>query len=341
MIKKAKAVIFLLLLSFLFFLNTSAYGINIPVGAAAPDFFLKSLDGEFVTLEDYKGSILVFLYWNPEQERSLLAVDDWLDLFGKYREKGVGFISIIPEPENYEDVRKMVEEKKIGFPVMIDKGRKVFGSYEVRVYPSTVFISRDGKIAHDLPGHPLTYKSKTEGYLMYMLGEIGEEGLKDMLSPSNKAVDEALAAAEKKYNMALRYLESGLVELAVHSVKSSIEAKPDLIKSHILLGFLFIDMKEADDAVGAFKEALELNPDSHDAKTGLGGALILKGDIDGAIELLKEAARLNPYPQKAYYELGKAYELKGEKDKAAEMYRKVFEKAKGRNILPSKVFKCR
>ncbi len=341
MMKRAKTIMLILFLSSLFIFNTSSLTISMPVGSPAHDFFLGSLDGEFVTMEDFKGKVFVFLYWNPGLDRSMLAVEDWKELSRKYKDKGMAFISIIPEPENKNDLRKMLADKEVDFPVFIDKGRKLYGSYEIRVYPSTVYIDKGGKIAYDIPGHPLIYKSRAEGYLMYMLGEIDENGLNEMISPTNKPVDEELARAGKKYSMALRYLETGLTDLAVLSAKSSIEAMPDLIKSHILLGFLYIDKREADEAIVAFKGALELDPASHDAKTGMGVALKMNGDIDGAIEVLTEAAKMNPYPQKAYYELGKAYELKGDKDKAAEMYSKVYEKAKGNNLLPSHVFECR
>jgi len=328
-----------LLLPFFFF-STPADAINLPVGSAAPDFTLASLDWDRVSLSEHKGEIVALLYWKPGQDRSVPAVGDWRDIYTAYEKKGVKFFSIIPEAGNYKDVKEMVKDDRINFPVLIDKSRKVFGSYEVRVYPSTVIINREGIITYDIPGHALTYKLAIEGYLRYMLGEINEEELKEMISPSKQAVDHEAVAAERNYSMAMKFADSRLTELAINAAKKALEHKADYTDAHILLGFLYLDEREAESALEQFKMALELAPSSHDAKTGLGAALKLKGDIEGAIEILTEAARLNPYPQKAYYELGKIFESNGEKDKAAKMYRKVFEKTRGNNLLPAHISRC-
>ncbi len=339
--KKRILIQFVVLLSFLFLFSTSGYGINVPVGEETPGFSLMSINGELVSLDEYRGKIVVVVYWKPGQKRSLIEMDDLYDLSGKYKKKGVEVISIIPEAEDYQNVRDIISDKKIDFPVLKDKDRKIFGSYEIRVYPSTVIVNREGRTAYVIPGHPLTYMLTTEGFLRYMLGEINEEELNEILSPTKKVVDKAAVIAERKYNLALNFAESGLMELAAMTAKGSLKAKDDFAKSHILLGFLYLEMDESDNAVMDFKKALELTPMSKDAMTGLGAALIRKDDINGAIEVLSKAVQLNPYPQRTYYELGKAYELKGEKEMAMKLYRKAFEKASKKNLLPSKIFKCK
>ncbi|MBI4825140.1 MAG: redoxin domain-containing protein [Nitrospirae bacterium] len=338
--KKAKPLILILLLSFLL-LNTPAYAINIAVGEEAPDFILKSLTGEFVSLNEYRGKIVVLVYWNPEQKRSFLALKDGQYLFSNYKQKGVQVLSIIPESEDYTDARKILADNGIEFPVLIDKDRKVFGIYEVRVYPSTLIINKDGKVAYNIPGHSLSYKFTTEGYLKFMLGEIREEGLSDMLNPLKEGIDESAVAAERNYNLALNFAEAGLIDLAISTAKKSLDAKPDFLKSNILIGFLSLRTNDADSAVQEFNKALEIDPLSHDAKTGLGEALIVKGDLDKAIKILSDTTQGSPNPQRTSYELGKAYELKGEQDRAIEMYRKAFEEANKGNVLPRRVVGCK
>ncbi len=180
-----------------------------------------------------------------------------------------------------------------------------------------------------------------KAHIKKALGEISASELNDILSPHNKAVDKTLLDALRRYNLAIKFTENGMIELATNSVKKSIEVKPDLLKSHVLLGFLYLEQEEPDNALATFNRALELDSHSNDAKTGLGGALIMKGNIDKAIEILKDAAVSNPYAQMTYYELGKAYELKGEKDKSIEMYKKAIEKIIHKQILPSSISKCK
>ena len=333
----------MILVFFLLFLLVGpvayADAIGIPTGSAAPDFTLNTLDGKSVSLGTYNGKTVLLIYWRPDHDRSVLALQDEKDIFKRYKGKGVQVISLISGDENKDEVQKIVKGNEIDFPVLIDADRQVYSSYGIRVYPTTIII-KDGKIAYDISGHALDYKIMLEGNLQFILGEINEAKLKDMLFPQREEQDKSLLDAERRYNLALKFTEDRLFDQAIATAKKSIEAKPDIAKSHILLGFLLLETKEADKALDEFNKALEINPASDDAKTGLGSALILKGDVDKAIEVLTAASVANPHPQMTYFELGKAYELKGEKDKAIEMYRKAMEKIIKKKILPSSISKC-
>lgn len=320
-------------------LSPFTYAIGIPVGGIAPDFTLKSLDGKAVSLKEYKGTILVLVYWETGQARSLMAIEDGKDIFKKYKAKGVQVIGIIAEADKTEEVRGIIREHQIDFPVLLDPERQVYGDYGIRVYPSTVVIDKEGRLAYDLPGHAPIYKTALEADLQYMLGEIDQKKLKELLSPYKEIKDEAAFEAERRYNLALSFTETRLFDKAIEAAKKSIEAKADIAKSHILLGFLYLNAKEADKAIAQFNKAIELEPLSHDAITGIGGALILKGELDRAIEMLNKAAVANPYPQMTYYELGRAYELKGDKDNALTMYKKAIEQIINKQILPTSLFR--
>ncbi len=317
-----------------------ADAIGIPTGSVAPDFTLNTIDGKPVSLNTYKGKIVVLVYWRPDQDRSVLSLQDNKDIFKTYKGKGVQVISLVSDSENRDEVQKIVKDNEIEFPVLVDTDRKLYGDYGIRVYPTTIIINKEGKVAYDISGHALSYKITLEGTLKFILGEIDEAKLKDMLFPHREEQDKSLLEAERRYNLALKFTEERLFDQAIETSKKSIEAKPNIAKSHVLLGFLLLETKESDKAIDEFNKALEIDPASHDAKTGLGGALILKGDIDKALEVLSVALEANPYPQMTYYELGRAYEMKGEKDKALELYRKAIEKIIKKKILPSSISRC-
>jgi tetratricopeptide (TPR) repeat protein len=329
--------ILIILFSLLLLFNPSAHSITVQLGETAPDFTLNSLDGKAVSLNAYKGSIVILIYWRTEQERSLMALADGQDIFKRYIDKGMQVIGLTTEIDKQEELRNIVKERGIDFPVLLDADRQVFGDYEIRVYPSTVIIDRNSKLPYDLPGHSLTYKTILEAHLQYMLGEIDEKKLNDIISFRREIVDESAVMAERRYNLALKFTEAQLYEQAIEAAKKSIEVKSDVAKPRVLLGFLFLATKEGDKAFQEFSKAVEIDPLSNDAKTGIGAALILKGDIDRAIEVLNAAVIANPCPERTYYELGRAYELKGEKDKSIEMYKKAVEKVIKRQVMPSSI----
>jgi tetratricopeptide (TPR) repeat protein len=307
----------------------------------APDFTLNSLDDEVVSLSDFKGSIVVLVYWRTDQKRSLQAIIDLQGLHEKYKDKGVQVIGITAEAEQKESVIQIAGDNAVAFPILLDSEREVYGAFGVRVYPSTIIIDRHGKMAHGIPGHALSYKLKMDGRLQYMLGEISEEEFAGIMSPKKEVKDDALLKAQRRYNLALKFTGTRMYDQAVMMVKQAVTAKPDFVESYILLGFLSLEMNETEEAYDAFNKALEIDPESKDARTGLGSTLILKEDYDGAIEILTEAVSLNPYPERAYYELGRAYELKGDQLKSIEMYKKSLTKVIHKHILPSSITRCK
>jgi peroxiredoxin len=318
-------MIVIILLSLLLSQVLPAHAVSIHYGAEAPEFTLSSTDGEKVSLSEYKGDIVVLIYWDTEQDYSLEALDQCRDFFNAYKGKGVKFIGLIADTEDVPKARQIIKDYGIEFPVLIDVNRHVFSSYGISVYPTTIIIDRGGRYFNDIPGYAVTYETKLVGYLRHMLGEIDERELVELISLQRKVKAKSVSelSAERNYFLALKFAEEGLINHAITSAESSIESKPDMPRTHILLGFLFLEIKETELALQEFQRALELEPGSNDAKTGLGKAYILQDDIDGAIDALTAAVTANPNPQTAYYELGRAYELKGEKNKASEMYKKA------------------
>jgi len=330
------ALVFVLIM----LLTPVSYAINVPDGKPAPGFTLTSVNGKTVSLLDYKGKVTVFLYWRTDHDRSVLALKDCKEIVDTFKGKDVSIVSIIADGDSQDEVKKILSDNGIDFPVLVDRNRQVYSSYGIRVYPSTVIIDKQGVVSHSIPSHPLSYKKLIKAYIKNTLGEIDEAELNEALTYHVEKKDEATLEADRLYNLSLKFIKSGLHDEAVNSVNKSIEANPDMEKSWVLLGFLYLEIKKTDKAIEAFNRALELDPHSNDAKTGLGGAFVLKGDADSAIKILDQAAAANPYPQMTYYELGKAYELKGDKDKSIEMFKKAIDKIIKKQILPSSISKC-
>lgn len=327
------------LVVFLLF-SPASDAISIATGGAAPDFTLNSVEGKTLSLSNFKDQIVVIIYWRTEHKRSLLALKDARDVLKNFKGKEVKGISVIAGSDSQSKAQDILKDNGIDYPLLVDAERRLYNDYGIQVYPTTVIIDKEGILAHDLPSHPLTYKAILTGFLKKALGEIDEGELQEILSPHNEKEDKAMLEAHRLYNLAMKFTKSGMLDLAISTARKSVEAKPELAQSHILLGYLYLETMEADKAYEAFNKALELDYHSSDAKTGLGGALILMGKIDSAIEILDSATVANPYPQMTYYELGKAYELKGDMDKSTEMYKKAIEKIIHKQILPSSISRC-
>jgi len=340
--KKSRVILFICCLSFaaISFINI-ADAVSVSTGEQAPDFTLPSIDGSTVSLTNFKGSVVVFIYFRLEQTRSFMALEEINNIRTKYGEKEVQFIGINAEKDKKDELLNKMDELNIDFPILLDLERDVYGSYGISVYPTTLIIDREGKFIYGLPGHALTYKMALEGHLKFILGEITEKEMEEIVHPHQKHIDEAILMAHRKYNLALKFTEARLFDQAIEFVKQSIAAGPDMVKSHILLGYLYLDAKETDNAIEQFNTALHIDPSSKDAGTGLGAALIDTGNFDRAIDVLSKALLLNPGPERTLYELGRAYELKGDKENSDAMYKKSLGKIIEHHVLPSSVAHCR
>ncbi len=325
----------------LFLLFHPAGAIDIPVGTTAPGFALPTIDGKLFSLARYRGSIIILIYWRRDQPRSLLSLKDGQDILSRFGDRGVKVVGLIANSDNIDHVNTILKDNKITYSVLLDSERQVFGDYGIHVYPSTIIINREGRIAKGVPGHALNYRQVIEAHVRYILGDIDEQKMHELAFPQKKIIEESVLTAHRLYNLALKFTDDGFLDMAVETVKKSLDANKDSAQSHILLGFLYLEENNANTAFESFNEALRLEPDSHDAKTGLGGALILKGDIERALDVLTDAVSENPYPEMTYYELGRVYELKGDKDRAIEMYKKALQEIIHNKLIPSIVSRCR
>lgn len=115
------------------------------VGRRAPDFMLKTLDGELFQLSDHLGETPIVLnYWatwcGPCQ-RELPALQDAAEHWdGKVLFLGVD------QGEAPATVQKYVDELGLTFTIPMDTEQDAASRYNVHGLPTTFFIDREGKI---------------------------------------------------------------------------------------------------------------------------------------------------------------------------------------------------
>jgi len=116
------------------------------VDAVAPDFTLPTLSGEMVTLSDLRGQPVFLKFWG-----TWCGYCRWQMPFvqAAFEEKGeeIAFIAI-DVAESSGTVEQYVDDNGIGFTVVLDRDKAVAGDYNIRYYPTMVFIDERGVITH-------------------------------------------------------------------------------------------------------------------------------------------------------------------------------------------------
>ena len=120
------------------------------VGAPAPAFTLPNLEGEEVSLEDFRGKGVLINFWatwcGPCREE-IPALQEFYETYGD-RVVVLG-IDIRESPST---VRRFVEARGITYPILLDTQGRVAARYEILAIPSSFFVDEDGIIREVIRG---------------------------------------------------------------------------------------------------------------------------------------------------------------------------------------------
>lgn len=126
-------------------------------GFPAPDFTLKTPEGETYTLSDLKGNaVLVNMWatWCPPCKAEMPAVEN---VYNEYKEQG--FI-VLAVDQTYQDdpfnIAPFIEDYNLTFPILLDETGETARAYEVRSLPSSFFVNRYGVITEVVIGGPMS-----------------------------------------------------------------------------------------------------------------------------------------------------------------------------------------
>ncbi len=117
----------------------------------APDFSLKALDGKEYTLSALKGKVVLLDFWAtwcPPCREEIPIIEK---LHREFKDKGLVVLGI--NDEDRATVEEFVKEKKITFPILMDREGKVAQSYKVEAIPRVILINKEGKIVKDITGY--------------------------------------------------------------------------------------------------------------------------------------------------------------------------------------------
>lgn len=125
--------------------------LTVASGQTAPDFTLRSLDGQFYTLSRLKeqGYVLV-LFWAVDCVYCHAQLQDYKKLYRQYREQGLHWLAINVGDESVEKLSAYVDEQQIDYPVLTNRQHNlaVARAYDIQVTPTLVLIAPDGNIVY-------------------------------------------------------------------------------------------------------------------------------------------------------------------------------------------------
>ena len=122
---------------------------DIEIGKPAPNFTLENINGEEVSLEDYKGKIIMLNFWATWCPYCVKEMPDMNQLQEENDDLVILAVNI---KEEKDKVKKYIEEGGYDFEVVLDTEGAVAGTYLVGPLPTSYFIDKEGIFIGGIPG---------------------------------------------------------------------------------------------------------------------------------------------------------------------------------------------
>ncbi len=117
------------------------------VGATAPDFTLTNLDGEEVTLSQFRGKPVIVNFWATWCVPCRREMPAFQRAFDAHQTEGLVILALDVK-EDARLVEPFVEELGLTFEILYDSDGAINDLYLVSGLPRTIFIDRQGVIKH-------------------------------------------------------------------------------------------------------------------------------------------------------------------------------------------------
>ncbi|MDR7870245.1 MAG: TlpA disulfide reductase family protein [Tissierellaceae bacterium] len=122
---------------------------DIAIGVELPDFTLENLEGEEVSLSDFRGKIVLVNFWASWCYWCDVEMPDLNKLSNENDDLVVLAVNV---KEDKETARKYIEEKGLDFEVVLDTDGKIATQYMIEGLPNSYFVDEEGIFMGRIPG---------------------------------------------------------------------------------------------------------------------------------------------------------------------------------------------
>lgn len=140
------------------------------LNGAAPDFTLKSDNGNNLRLSEHRGQVVMINFWASwcgpcRQEMPVLD-----ELQQRYSKAGFTVLGVNVEQDSGQAVQ-LLQGMNLSFPILFDPKSVVSKLYDVKAMPSTVMIDRDGNMRYLHRGYKPGYEDQYREQIKELIRE--------------------------------------------------------------------------------------------------------------------------------------------------------------------------
>jgi len=117
------------------------------MGSRAPNFTLKNLQGEYVSLSQFRGRKVILNFWASWCTPCKVEIPHFQAVWDKYSSGNEVMILTVAGSQSEEElIRSFISNGNYTFMVCLDPGEDAFNKFELTSIPRTYFIDKDGVI---------------------------------------------------------------------------------------------------------------------------------------------------------------------------------------------------
>lgn len=169
MSKKTVVIIVILVLTVLlvFIWVNTIYKVPGIIYKQAPEFTLLDIDGNKVSLSDFKGKVVILDFWATWCPPCIAEIPHFIELYDEYKNRGLEVIGISVDWNGQRVVPPFAEERGINYILLLgdDEVTDLYGG--IISIPTTFILDREGGIR--------------KRYMGYRDKEVFERDIKELL----------------------------------------------------------------------------------------------------------------------------------------------------------------
>lgn len=113
----------------------------------APAVTFQLITGPKLALSELRGRPVLVVFWATTCLSCLKEIPHYIDLYNKYRDKGLEIIAVAMPYDRPDHVLDMQKQKKMNYPIALDIQSEVVRAFgHIRITPNSFVIDPTGRI---------------------------------------------------------------------------------------------------------------------------------------------------------------------------------------------------
>jgi thiol-disulfide isomerase/thioredoxin len=132
----------------------------------APEFQVKDLDGKEVSIQEYKGKVVLLNFWATWCGPCRAEIPGLVDLQNKYKDR-LQIIGMAVDVDDENDLRDVMKSESINYPIVIAPGATRMAYGGIIALPTLFVINTDGRVVQKHVGlyNPALYETEVRALL--------------------------------------------------------------------------------------------------------------------------------------------------------------------------------